>query len=75
MKSVELGRPNHPVAVGRDVAIAHVIDENDDNVGLLLGRGGVRHGVRSQEQGSENCEGVFHGVSVNLPKRNAGWRS
>ena len=44
MKPVELGRPNHPVAVGRDVAIAHVIDENDDNVGLLLGGGGGQLG-------------------------------
>ncbi len=49
MEPVELGRPDHRVAVGRDVAVAHVINENDDNVGLLLGGGDVSHERRRSQ--------------------------
>ena len=34
MKPVDIGRVDYRVSVSRDVAVSHVIDEDDDDVGL-----------------------------------------
>ncbi len=60
--AVDVGRRNVFATVSADVSIAHVVREDNKDVGLGGRRvRGLQRGQRQVQQGKE-CNGLFHGV-------------
>jgi hypothetical protein len=63
MKPVKIGGADHWVSVSRDVAVAHVIEEYDDDVGLTrCGRGNL--GEKKQTDGKRSELGLHRGYQI-----------